>query len=224
MKKTTLLILISMSAFLMGACNNTGKKAKEAKAVASTETTDASHEDALAFDPDMLSENPVFEIKTTKGDMIIRLYDETPLHRDNFIKLASERYYDGILFHRVIRDFMIQCGDPDSREAAPGERLGSGGPGYTVPAEFVPELYHKKGAIAAARTGDAVNPKKASSGSQFYIVHSEAACRQLDGNYTVFGEVLEGLDIIDTIAAVQTGPADRPVEDVRILSILPVQK
>lgn len=204
-----------MSAFLMSSCNWTGKKAKK---------TDISMKEQIAFDPQVLPEDPVFEIQTTKGNMVVRLYKETPLHRDNFVKLASERYYDGILFHRVIRDFMIQCGDPQSRTAAPGERLGSGGPGYTVPAEFVPELYHKKGAIAAARTGDAVNPKKASSGSQFYIVHSEAACRQLDGNYTVFGEVLEGLDIIDTIAAVQTGPADRPVEDVRILSILPIQE
>ena len=154
--------------------------------------------------------------------MTIRLYSDTPLHRDNFVKLASERFYDNILFHRVIEGFMIQCGDPLSRNADPGQRLGSGGPGYTIPAEFVPELVHKKGAIAAARTADSVNPEKASSGSQFYIVHNETACRQLDGNYTVFGEVIEGLDIIDKIATTETGPADRPVKDIRIISILPV--
>ncbi|MFY9116403.1 MAG: peptidylprolyl isomerase [Bacteroidales bacterium] len=225
MKKTTIFILISMSAFLMSSCNWAGRKAKKAQVEIneSEQITDMSMKEGLAFDPQTLPEEPVFEIRTTKGNMIVRLYKETPLHRDNFVKLASERYYDGILFHRVIRDFMIQCGDPQSRTAAAGDRLGSGGPGYTVPAEFVPELYHKKGALAAARTGDAVNPEKASSGSQFYIVHNEATCRQLDGNYTVFGEVIEGLDVIDIIASVTTGPADRPVEDVRILSILPVQ-
>ena len=225
MKKTTVVILISMSAFLISSCNWTGKKAKKAQAAKSEseQTTDISMEEKIAFDPQVLPEDTVFEIKTTKGNMIVRLYKETPLHRDNFVKLASERYYDGILFHRVIHNFMIQCGDPQSRTAAPGERLGSGGPGYTVPAEFVPELYHKKGALASARTGDAVNPEKASSGSQFYIVHNEATCRQLDGNYTVFGEVIEGLEIIDIIASAETGPADRPVEDIRILSILPAQ-
>ncbi|NLA14987.1 MAG: peptidylprolyl isomerase [Bacteroidales bacterium] len=206
----------------MGSCSNCSQNAKKAKAVVSEETTEASDAQERAFDPETLPEDPVFELKTTKGNMIIRLYSETPLHRDNFVKLASERFYDGILFHRVIHGFMIQCGDPDSRTATPGQRLGSGGPGYTVPAEFVPELYHKKGAIASARTGDAVNPEKASSGSQFYIVHNEAACRQLDGNYTVFGEVLEGLEVIDTIASVETGSADRPVEDVKILSVLPI--
>jgi len=221
MKKSTIFILIGMSALSLGACNNTGKKAKEAAEVTADETTIQAAPQP-AFDPATLPENPVFELKTTEGSMIIRLYGETPLHRDNFVKLASERFYDNILFHRVINGFMIQCGDPESRTAAQGQRLGSGGPGYTVPAEFVPTLVHKKGAIAAARTGDAVNPEKASSGSQFYIVHNETACRQLDGNYTVFGEVLEGLDIIDKIATVQTGPADRPVQDVRIISILPV--
>jgi len=211
MKKYILFSLIIMSALFMGSCNNTGKKAKKEAAVTQP-----------AFDPAALPEDPVFELKTSEGTMIIRLYSDTPLHRDNFIKLAAERYYDNILFHRVINGFMIQCGDPESRTATTGQRLGSGGPGYTVPAEFVPELIHKKGAIAAARTGDAVNPEKASSGSQFYIVQNEAACRRLDGNYTVFGEVINGLEIIDKIAAVQTGAADRPVKDIRILSILPV--
>ena len=204
----------------MGSCNNTGKKAKDQAAVKSDEPSQTVK--APAFDPAGLPPEPVFELITTEGTMTIRLYSDTPLHRDNFVKLASERFYDNILFHRVIEGFMIQCGDPQSRNAVPGQRLGSGGPGYTVPAEFVPQLVHKKGAIAAARTGDSVNPEKASSGSQFYIVHNETACRQLDGNYTVFGEVIEGLDIIDKIAATETGPADRPVKDIRIISILPV--
>jgi len=221
MKKSTLIILIGMSALFMGSCNNTGKKAKEAAAVTANEiSTEAATEQA--FDPATLPEEPVFEIKTTEGSMIIRLYSETPQHRDNFVKLAAGHYYDNILFHRVINGFMIQCGDPESRTATPEQRLGSGGPGYTVPAEFVTGLTHKKGAIAAARTGDAVNPEKASSGSQFYIVHNPETCRQLDGNYTVFGEVTEGLEIIDRIASVPTGTADRPVTDVRIISVLPV--
>ncbi|HOO42574.1 MAG TPA: peptidylprolyl isomerase [Bacteroidales bacterium] len=220
MKQITFILLISMSALVMGSCNNAGKKAKDQAAVTNEEPAETVK--APAFDPAGLPPDPVFELKTTQGTMTIRLYSDTPLHRDNFVKLASERYYDNILFHRVIEGFMIQCGDPDSRNAGPGQRLGSGGPGYTVPAEFVPELVHKKGAIAAARTGDSVNPEKASSGSQFYIVHNETTCRQLDGNYTVFGEVIEGLDIIDKIAAAETGPADRPVKDIRIISVLPV--
>ena len=220
MKNTTIYLLICMSALFMGSCNNAGKKAKDQAAVKSEEP--AQTVKTPAFDPASLPQDPVFELKTTEGTMTIRLYSDTPLHRDNFVKLASERFYDNILFHRVIEGFMIQCGDPQSRDAAPGQRLGSGSPGYTIPAEFVPELVHKKGAIAAARTGDSVNPEKASSGSQFYIVHNETACRQLDGNYTVFGEVIEGLDIIDKIAAKETGPADPPVKDIRIISILPV--
>mgnify|MGYP003750533225 FL=1 len=220
MKNTTIYLLICMSALFMGSCNNTGKKAKDQAAVKSEEPAQTIK--TPAFDPASLPQDPVFELKTTEGTMTIRLYSDTPLHRDNFVKLASERFYDNILFHRVIEGFMIQCGDPLSRNADPGQRLGSGGPGYTIPAEFVPELVHKKGAIAAARTADSVNPEKASSGSQFYIVHNETACRQLDGNYTVFGEVIEGLDIIDKIATTETGPADRPVKDIRIISILPV--
>ncbi len=111
------------------------------------------------------------KINTTEGEIIVRLYDETPKHRDNFIKLAKEGYYDGTLFHRVIKDFMIQGGDPNSKDAPAGKMLGTGGPDYTVPAEFVyPQLFHKRGALSAARQGDEVNPKRESSGSQFYIV------------------------------------------------------
>ena len=118
---------------------------------------------------------PTLDIATTAGDIKIRLYDDTPLHRDNFLKLAKEGYYDGVLFHRVINDFMVQTGDPDSKDASKGAMLGSGGPGYTVPAEIVyPKHYHKYGALAAARTGDEMNPERKSSGSQFYIVTGKA--------------------------------------------------
>jgi cyclophilin family peptidyl-prolyl cis-trans isomerase len=226
----------------------------------------------------------------------VRLYNETPQHRDNFLKLVKEGYYNDLLFHRVIRDFMIQGGDPASRGAAPGIRLGGGGPGYTVPAELNPKFFHKKGALAAARTGDQVNPEKRSSGSQFYIVQGKvfrpgeldtleanmnlglqqniaqqyftaaqeelnkyrqennqaafekrvaeirnkadsvwqatpkiklsAEQRQayttnggtphLDGGYTVFGEVVEGLEVIDKIASVQTDQNNRPVTDEKM--------
>ena len=185
------------------------------------------------------------KIETSYGDMVVKLYNETPLHRDNFIKLVKEGTYDGLLFHRVINQFMIQGGDPKSRTAKPGQMLGDGELGYTIPAEFVPGLFHKKGALAAARQGDEVNPKKASSSCQFYIVQgttwdanrlkmveqrmgksftpeqAEAYATVggtpfLDGDYTVFGEVVEGMEVIDKIAAVQCGPMDRPVEDVKM--------
>lgn len=191
-------------------------------------------------------------MQTSMGDMLIRLSDSTPLHRDNFIKLVKQGYYDSILFHRVINNFMIQAGDPNSKNAPKGQPLGEGGPGYTVPAEFRKTLFHKKGVIAAARQGDDVNPSKASSGSQFYItqgrVFSEAGLDSLearrlkhkipteqravytsvggtphlDQSYTVFGEVIEGLDVIDKIAATPTSRGadrDRPLEDVRIINM-----
>jgi peptidylprolyl isomerase/peptidyl-prolyl cis-trans isomerase B (cyclophilin B) len=157
-----------------------------------------------------------FVIHTDFGDMTGILYNETPLHRDNFVKLVKSGYYDGTLFHRVISDFMIQGGDPDSKTAKPGQALGMGGPGYTIPAEFNPNLTHKRGAVAAARTGGPSNPKKASSGSQFYIVHPEKGAHFLDMDYTVFGEITEGLTVIDKIAAVAKGPSDRPVKDVKM--------
>ena len=239
------------------------------------------------------------EIKTTMGDIVVALYDDTPLHRDNFLKLVKEHYYDSVLFHRVIKDFMIQTGDGTSKHAGPDVMLGSGDMGYTIPAEFVyPKYFHKRGALAAARTGDQVNPERASSGSQFYIVtgkvygqetigamqenmvnmkkndifrslveknrekemalqsaNDEAGLRtleqqliaemeaeyaknpavmtpeqieayttiggtpHLDGQYTVFGEVLEGMDVVDKIQNVETGRADRPKTDIRILSM-----
>ncbi|MBP1641149.1 MAG: peptidylprolyl isomerase [Bacteroidetes bacterium] len=240
------------------------------------------------------------KIQTNHGDILIKLYDETPLHRNNFIKLAKQGFYDGILFHRVISDFMIQTGDPQSKDAKPDQMLGTGGPGYTIPAEIhYPALFHKCGALAAARQGDEVNPQKASSGSQFYIVqgrtYSENELNQveqsarvnqervifqqiageqmekikglqlakdtaglnalrdsiyaetvkkadanptykltdeirqvyktvggtphLDGSYTVFGEVVEGLEIVHEISKVKTGKADRPEEDVKIIRV-----
>jgi cyclophilin family peptidyl-prolyl cis-trans isomerase len=135
------------------------------------------------------------------------------------VKLVREKYYDGLRFHRVIEGFMIQGGDPFSRDTAMIDRWGMGGPDYTIPAEFVPEYRHKKGAIAAARKGDMANPKKASSGSQFYIVQDEYGCSHLDGDYTIFGEVYEGLEVIDAIASVSTDHYNRPYEDVIIESI-----
>ena len=237
------------------------------------------------------------KIETTMGDIIVELYNETPKHRDNFIKLAKEGVYDSTLFHRVIRQFMIQAGDPESKTANDTAQLGGGDVGYTVPAEFVPKFFHKKGALAAARMGDDVNPERASSGCQFYIVtgrkfresqlldmagqknnarmdtlfnqlarkhmkeiyklrkagdenallelqdklEAEAyalykeeepfmftpeqinaystigGAPHLDGAYTVFGQVLEGMETVEKIEGTKTGKADRPVENVRIL-------
>ena len=161
----------------------------------------------------------VAEEQLIKDSIKVKLYKGTPKHRANFAKLALSGFYDGLLFHRVINGFMIQAGDPLTKDPANADRFGTGGPGYTVPAEFVPEYRHKKGAIAAARRGDAANPMKESSGSQFYIVQNEQACAQLDGQYTVFGETVEGLDVIDKIAAVETDYRDRPVAQVKIISV-----
>ena len=165
---------------------------------------------------------PEFEMVTSHGTMKLKLYSMTPKHRDNFVKLVKEKYYDGMRFHRVIEGFMIQGGDPYSRDTSKIDLWGQGGPDYTVPAEFVNQYWHKKGAIAAARKGDMANPTKASSGSQFYIVHDENNCLHLDGQYSIFGEVTEGLEVIDRIAAVPTDRYDRPYEDVIIISIKPL--
>lgn len=185
------------------------------------------------------------ELETEYGNMILKLYNDTPEHRDNFVKLVEQGYYDDLLFHRVIGNFMIQGGDPKSKGAKPNDRLGSGGPGYTIPAEFRDSLIHQKGALAAARTGGPSNPEKRSSGSQFYIVQgrtltAEAVAKTeaqkgirytkeqrdayttiggtpfLDREYTVFGQVIEGMDVIDKIANVQTAPGDRPKKDLKM--------
>ena len=167
-------------------------------------------------------EEPQFDIVTDLGTIRVKLYRETPKHRDNFVRLVSEGFYDGVIFHRVIDGFMVQTGDPLTKDPSKSNLYGTGGPGYTIPAEFNTALTHKKGALAAARRGDAANPKKESSGSQFYIVQDEENCSQLDGEYTVFGEVISGLDIIDRIAAVETDRRDRPVEDIHIKTVKPV--
>ncbi|MCC7222253.1 MAG: peptidylprolyl isomerase [Chitinophagales bacterium] len=183
-------------------------------------------------------------ISTQYGDIKVKLYNETPQHRDNFVKLVEQGFYDGTLFHRIIKEFMIQGGDPNSKNAQPGAMLGNGGPGYTIPAEILPGVIHKKGALSAARLGDQMNPKRESSGSQFYVVQGKkwtddelnmftqrglkltpeqreiyktiGGTPHLDGAYTVFGEVVEGLDVLDKIAATPTGQADRPIEDIKM--------
>ena len=190
--------------------------------------------------------NQYVRITTSKGEVVIKLYNETPLHRDNFLKLAKAGFFNGTLFHRVIKAFMIQGGDPDSRNATPEASLGEGGLKYTIPAEFVDSLFHKKGVLAAAREGDDVNPTKASSSSQFYIVQGKVwndstlnaieakrmkfkipeghrdvyktigGSPHLDRNYTVFGEVISGLAMVDRIAETPTGKGDRPKEDIKM--------
>lgn len=249
---------------------------------------------------DMTAEKNVnVAVKTTLGDFVVELYNDTPKHRDNFVKLVNEGYYNGLLFHRVIRDFMVQTGDPDSRNAKPGQMLGSGAPGYEIDAEIIcPTHINRRGALAAARTGDNVNPERRSSGSQFYVVtgrrfsdgqidqmeqqanhargqeifnrlvkenrdtimslrrareteklnalqqklneqtlaelkanpfkysdaqreiyRTQGGAPHLDGAYTVFGEVVSGMETIDAIEKVETGEADRPVKDVKIISM-----
>ncbi len=167
----------------------------------------------------LLGEEPMFDITTNLGTIKIKLYADTPLHRKNFEKLALSGFYDGLLFHRVINGFMIQGGDPLSKDPEKVSQYGTGGPGYTVPAEILPNHKHKKGALAAARRGDKANPKRESSGSQFYLVQDEGACASLDGDYTVFGETVQGLDVIDKIAAVATGAKDLPTNPVKIISV-----
>ncbi|MBX2844771.1 MAG: peptidylprolyl isomerase [Saprospiraceae bacterium] len=185
------------------------------------------------------------KIETDKGDMIVRLYDETPLHKANMMKLVEDGYYEDLLFHRVIENFMVQGGDPDSRNAPAGARLGTGGPDYLVDAEIMDSLFHKKGALSAARSPDQVNPERKSSGSQFYIVQgkpysdieldlmeqrfgrsipaeqreiykTQGGYPSLDGQYTVFGEVVAGLEVIDAIAAVERDRNNRPIEDIKM--------
>lgn len=155
------------------------------------------------------------EMETTMGNIQLVLYNDTPLHRDNFVKLVKGGFYDGLLFHRVIKGFMIQGGDPDSRNAAPGQLLGEGEAGPAIDAEIDPSIRHKRGCLAAAREGDAVNPERKSSSCQFYIAWGKYA--HLDGKYTVFGEVTQGLDVVESINGVATDANDRPVVDVRIV-------
>ena len=170
-----------------------------------------------------LGDEPKLVIKTTDGTMTVKLYADTPLHRDNFVKLARKGFYNGILFHRIIKGFMIQGGDPLTKDSTQVAMYGTGGPGYTIPAEILPNHTHKKGALAAARRGDQANPAKESSGSQFYIVQDEEGCKHLDGEYTIFGEVVDGLGVVDKIAAEKTDFRDRPLRKVEIISITPAE-
>jgi peptidyl-prolyl cis-trans isomerase B (cyclophilin B) len=200
-----------------------------------------------------VSEEVVVLLETTMGNIKLKLYNETARHRDNFVKLVESGYYDGLLFHRVINNFMIQGGDPDSKNAEAGVLLGEGGPDYTIPSEIYPQFMHKKGSLAAAREADPINPTRASSGSQFYIVQGQAYtdeamekmisekgiqlnARQrqvyattggtpwLDNKYTIFGETIEGFDVIDKIAIVKTDENDRPEEDVKIIKATILKK
>ena len=225
MKRIILIgLCIAGAAVLVSGCGS--KKAKEAQQKAeqalavSLAAVAAEQSKAVQARIDALPEEPVFDIITNMGTIKVKLYSGTPKHRENFAKLAFSKYYDGIIFHRVINGFMIQGGDPLTKDIyADPAKYGTGGPDYTIPAEFVPEYTHKKGALAAARRGDAANPLKESSGSQFYIVQNESTCAQLDGNYTVFGQTVEGFDVIDKIAAVETNNRDCPVTPVKIITI-----
>lgn len=221
MKLKSLTILMAALAVVFG-CKNNGQESQEAEETQQKEATMEKSSPAVEAWTN-LGEAPVLKIETTDGTMTVKLYAETPLHRDNFIKLASTGFYNGILFHRIINGFMVQVGDPLTKDSTMVDKFGTGGPGYTIPAEIVAGKTHKKGAIAAARRGDKVNPAKESSGSQFYIVQDAEGCNHLDGEYTVFGEVIEGLDVIDKIAAEPTGYGDRPLNRVEIINITPVK-
>lgn len=229
--KNKKVVILLFAAILLASCSSQKKIEKNSKEESSfTDTNNKTMTQVL--------------IKTSEGDIKIALYNETPQHRDNFIQLVKENYYDNVLFHRIIKGFMVQTGDPDSKTAQPGQRLGAGGPDHRIPAEFVPTLYHKRGAVAAARDN---NPAKASSGSQFYIVDGEVYTPEkmhwiaqrtgktfteeqqktyttvggapfLDGDYTVFGEVVAGMEVVDKIAAKEKDQNDRPLQDVKILS------
>ena len=190
-------------------------KSRAAKTTAKADTISVSNY------KNRLPEEPIFDIVTSMGTIRVKLYKDTPKHRDNFTRLALTRYYDGVLFHRVINGFMIQGGDPFTRDTSRVEEWGEGGPGYTVDAEILPEHTHKKGALAAARRGNLANPMRESSGSQFYLVQDSTSCKHLNGEYTVFGETIGGLNVIDRIARVQTDRLDRPVRPVVIQRIRP---
>lgn len=169
-------------------------------------------------------EDYIFILQTDFGKIEMYLFDETPLHKQNFIKLVKEKFYDGTTFHRIIPNFMIQGGDPNTKDDNPTND-GMGGPGYTLPAEFIDTLKHHRGAIAAARMPDHVNPKKESSGSQFYIVQNPNGTPFLDGQYTVFGKVLSGMDVVDKIIVQQRDQRDRPLQNITMtITAIPMTK
>lgn len=217
MKKIAYVIL---ALALIAGCKTRSKQAEESVNLAPKDSI------AAVKASQALPEEPFFDIVTNMGTIRVKLYKDTPRHRDNFEKLALGGYYDSLLFHRVINGFMIQGGDPFTKDTAMLAHYGEGGPSYTIPAEMrdslgMPLHRHKKGALAAARRGDLANPFKESSGSQFYLVQDPENCTHLDGEYTVFGETVAGLNVIDKIAAVSTDRYDRPVREVRILRIRP---
>lgn len=227
-------IIAAATALMLSGCNNAAQKAAE-KAKADSLAIEQARQDSIAKAAEMktkeaqamatiarLPEEPVFDIVTNLGTIKVKLYKGTPKHRENFAKLALTGFYDGLIFHRVIDGFMIQGGDPYSRDTSrrAQELIGQGGPGYTIPAEFVPEYKHIKGALAAARMSDVANPMKESSGSQFYLVQDTGACVPLDGSYTVYGQTVEGIEIIDRIAKVPVNNRNRPLNDVVIKKII----
>jgi cyclophilin family peptidyl-prolyl cis-trans isomerase len=190
-------------------------KSRAAKTTAKADTV------SLTNYKNRLPQEPIFDIVTSMGTIRVKLYKDTPKHRDNFTKLALSHFYDDVLFHRVIDGFIIQGGDPFTRDTSRVEEWGEGGPGYTIDAEIVPKHRHQRGALAAARRGNLANPMKESSGSQFYLVQDSTNCKHLNGEYTVFGETIGGLNVIDRIARVQTDRLDRPVRPVVIRRIRP---
>jgi cyclophilin family peptidyl-prolyl cis-trans isomerase len=190
-------------------------KSRAAKTTAKADTV------SLTNYKNRLPQEPIFDIVTSMGTIRVKLYKDTPKHRDNFTKLALSHFYDDVLFHRVIDGFIIQGGDPFTRDTSRVEEWGEGGPGYTIDAEIVPAHRHLRGALAAARRGNLANPMKESSGSQFYLVQDSTNCKHLNGEYTVFGETIGGLNVIDRIARVQTDRLDRPVRPVVIRRIRP---
>ena len=228
-----ILIYAAAALILLAGCKGNKEQAPapdetQAEEAQTTETTqeESTMKETPAAPADKwaeLGDEPILKIKTTDGTMTVKLYSDTPLHRDNFVKLARKGFYDGILFHRIIKGFMIQGGDPLTKDTTQVAMYGTGGPGYTIPAEILPNHTHKKGALAAARRGDQANPAKASSGSQFYIVQDAEGCKHLDGEYTIFGEVVDGLNVVDKIAAERTDFRDRPLRKVEIISITPAE-
>ena len=217
-----IVLMIAAAALMATGCGNNGQNrngsGEEEAAAADSAAVVAQTKSTMEKIAAMPAE-PVFDINTNLGTIRIRLYADTPKHRENFAKLAFNGYYDGLLFHRVIPNFMIQGGDPLTISIENQPRFGTGGPGYQIPAEIVEGHHHKKGALAAARKGDMANPMKESSGSQFYIVQSEEGCRHLDGEYTIFGETIDGFAVIDKIAAVPTDGRGLPLDPVRIISV-----
>ena len=240
-----ILLLFGAAALLLG-CNNAAKReAAREQAIRDSVERAQAIQDSLErvahplkkrrqrevpkplFTAENLPDEPVFDIVTSLGTIQVKLYKDTPRHRDNFVKLALSHYYDSLLVHRVVKDFVIQMGDPFTRDTARADMYGQGGPDYTIPAEFIRDEEgnlvhrHKKGALAAARRSDMTNPMKESSGSQFYIVVNPEHCLHLDGEYTVFGETVGGENVIDKIAATRVDRYERPVRDIRIRRIVP---